>query len=207
MSYLPSPTTSRGVSTRRKILRAAELEFGESGYHSASISSITRRAGVAQGTFYLYFPSKEDALRELVRRMGRELRRFLSSRTEGARDRLEQERLGLRAFIEFARAHPNLYKVVMEAQFVDDRIYREYYETLATSYAQGLRGAQQRGEVRQGDAEAQAWALMGIAHFLGLRYAIWREEDPSEQTMEAIYALIENGLQPRAAKTPGGDER
>jgi len=173
LSELPQPTTARGEATRGRLLAAAEQEFGEKGFHAASVSSITGRAGVAQGTFYLYFPSKEDILRELVRHMGRELRHALTEATEGLAHRLEVEREGFAAFVRFSLENKNLYRVVMESQFVDENIYREYYQTLADAYAAGLERAQQRGQVRPGDAEVQAWALMGIAHFLGLRYAIW----------------------------------
>src|SRR5690606_31723589 len=94
LSELPQPSTARGEATRARLLAAAESEFGENGFHAASVASITRRAGVGQGTFYLYFPSKEDALRELVRHMGRELRRALTEATAGLDHRLEVERRG-----------------------------------------------------------------------------------------------------------------
>jgi len=47
------PATARGEATRRKLLAAAEIEFGARGFHAASVSSITTRADVGQGTFYL----------------------------------------------------------------------------------------------------------------------------------------------------------
>jgi AcrR family transcriptional regulator len=200
---LPQPATARGEATRRKLLEAAELEFGERGFHAASISSITGRAGVAQGTFYLYFPSKEEILRELVRYMGRELRRSLSEATRACRDRLEVERTGLRAFIEFSLAHENLYRVVMQSQFVDESVYREYYRTLADAYSQGLARAHEAGEIRSGDPEAQAWALMGIAHFLGLRYAIWERREPPAEALETLFELIAGGLAPSDAAQGG----
>lgn len=194
MNELPRPTTARGVATRRKLLEAAEAEIGEKGFAKSSVAGITRRAGVGQGTFYLYFPSKDDALRELVRHMGRSLRRALSEATAGMTGRIQVERRGLEAFIAFALKHQNLYRVVMESQFVDESIYREYYQTLADAYAANLRQAQQEREVRQGDAEAQAWALMGLAHFLGLRYAIWEHKAPPKTVMRTAFELIESGL-------------
>lgn len=200
MADLPQPVTARGEATRRKLLEAAELEFGERGFHAASISSITGRAGVAQGTFYLYFPSKEEILRELVRYMGRKLRRSLSEATQGGRGRLEIERLGLRAFVDFSLEHENLYRIVMQSQFVDEGIYREYYRTLAAGYSAALEHAQEKGEIRSGDAEAQAWALMGIAHFLGLRFAIWEKSGPTQQAMETLYEFIEGALAPKAGR-------
>lgn len=196
MSSLPQPVTRRGEATRQKLLAAAELEFGEKGFHAASVASITMRAGVGQGTFYNYFPSKEDALRELVRHMGRELRRSLSEATRGAKDRLEVERLGVRAFTDFSRGHQNLYRIVMESQFVDEAIYREYYERLADGYTRALREAQAAGEVATGDPGAQAWALMGIAHFTGLRYGIWQQGEPDGEALDTISSFISRALSP-----------
>ena len=206
LSSLPQPATARGEATRQKLLSAAEGEFGERGFNRASVSSITKRAGVGQGTFYLYFPSKEDILRELVRHMGRALRRALAEATgaeaTGAEaigevgGRLELERVGFRAFFRFCLAHENLYRVVMESQFVDERVYREYYETLADAYGAGLEAAQAQGEVRAGDAAAQAWALMGVAHFLGLRHAIWEGREPPDEVMETAFDFLTHGLSP-----------
>ena len=154
---------------------------------------------MGQGTFYLYFPSKEEILRELVRNMGRELRRSLSEATRDAADRLEVERLGLRAFVRFSLDHENLYRVVMQSQFVDERIYREYYQTLASAYSRGLEQAQEQGQIRAGNAESQAWALMGIAHFLGLRYAIWEKSEPPEEAMQTLFEMVSLGLAPDGA--------
>lgn len=196
MPELPQPMTARGEATRQRLLDAAEAEFGEKGFHGASVSSITRRARVAQGTFYLYFPSKEAILRELVRHMGAELRGALSAASEGLTERLEVERAGFEAFLAFSREKKNLYKIVMQSQFVDASIYREYYETLAAAYAVGLRRAQSLGQVRAGDAETQAWALMGVAHFLGLRYAIWEDRVPPEAVMRSAFDFVAHGLSP-----------
>jgi len=194
LANLPQPATARGEATKRKLIEAAEKEFGERGFHSASVVSITQRAGVAQGTFYLYFPSKEEVLRELVREMGRKLRRTLAEATHGVEGRLEAERAGFQAFVRFSLEEENLYRVVMQSQFVDESIYREYYRTLAAAYAEGLREAAQKGEIRDGDAEARAWALMGVAHFLGLRYAIWEGMEPPAEVMEVTFDFIERGL-------------
>ena len=194
MNQLPHPSTARGEATRRKLLEASEAEIGENGFARTSVAAITRRAGVGQGTFYLYFPSKADALRELVRHMGHGLRRTLAEATAGLADRLEVEHRGLEAFLRFSLEHQNLYRVVMESQFVDEEIYREYYQTLADSYEANLAAAQRRGEVGGGDPAAQAWALMGIAHFLGLRYAIWDKRLPPESVMRTAKEFVRRGL-------------
>ena len=116
--------------------------------------------------------------------------------TEAAGNRLEVERLGLRAFTAFSRKHQNLYRIVMESQFVDEQIYREYYERLADGYTRALTEAQQAGEIAAGDATAQGWALMGIAHFTGLRYGIWAEDEPDEAALSTLNDFVVRALKP-----------
>jgi AcrR family transcriptional regulator len=193
---LPAPKTKRGERTRQKILDAAEREIGRKGFAEASISTITSEAAVGQGTFYLYFRSKEDVLRELVLRMGRRLRRHLTLAIADASSRLDAERRGLRAFLEFVRANPDLYRVVAESQFVDPAIFRRYYEEFAASYRTGLLAAEANGEIRPGDAEVRAWALMGISDMVGRRFALWDEKMPLKRVAEAAYALVAEGLGP-----------
>ena len=106
----PQPKTDRGERTRQKILAAAGSEIGKRGFSVTSISDITAAAGVGQGTFYIYFQSKEDVLRELVLQMGRELRQHLSDATTGTKTRLDAEREGLLAFIEFVRANLSAFR-------------------------------------------------------------------------------------------------
>ena len=65
-----APRTERGRRTVRKLLEAAAQEFGQRGFHEAAITGITSRAGVALGTFYTYFESKEELFRALVREPG-----------------------------------------------------------------------------------------------------------------------------------------
>jgi AcrR family transcriptional regulator len=190
------PKTRRGRETREKLLQAAEVEFGERGYHEGSIAEITRRAGVAMGTFYVYFASKEAVFRALVEHMGRETRAHIARRVADAPDRLVAERIGLLAFLEFARVHTNLYRIVMESQFVAEDAYRAYYEVFAAGYRRNLEQAAERGEIAPGDGEVRAWSLIGLSVFLGMRYAAWEPDAPLEPVVEAAFGLVERGLAP-----------
>ncbi|MCH4272067.1 TetR/AcrR family transcriptional regulator [Kerstersia gyiorum] len=189
-----TPKTARGARTRAQILRAAEATIGTLGYHRAGISDITRAAGVAQGTLYCYFSGKEEILRELVRDMGREVRAHLAAETLHAKDRLEAEEKGLHAFLKYLMEHPSLYRVLQEAQSVDESIYREYYESFGRGYVRLLSDATRKGEIRPGNDEIRVWALMGMAHFLGLRYSIWKQDMPFEAIVETMSGMFRHGL-------------
>jgi AcrR family transcriptional regulator len=114
-----------------------------------------------------------------------------------APDRLQAERLGIRAFLQFVRDNPNLYRVVAESQFVDPAIHRAYYEEFAAGYRAGLEEAEARGEISAGDAEVRAWALMGVTDMVGRRYSLYDQRGPLEAAAEAAFDFIAQGIAPR----------
>jgi AcrR family transcriptional regulator len=202
-----TPVTARGEATRRRILDAAEDVFGETGYYEASVSEITRRAGVAQGTFYIYFHSKRETFVELIEDIGERLRAATSAAIQDAPDRIEAERLGFAAFFRFVYEHRRIYRIVEDAGRVAPEAVREYYRRIGAGYERGLHAAIAAGQVRGTDVEAIGYALMGIGHFLALRWIIWPTEDAdrhkqSEQTtvpdavFEAVLEFIARGLSP-----------
>lgn len=193
----PAPPTARGRKTRQKLLDAAETLFGTQGFHATSVGDITRSAGVAQGTFYLYFESKEEIFRQLVRHLSTQLRRSLAKAVSGATNRIDIEELGVREFIRFSAEHRELYQIVSESQFIDPAVFRWYYERLARGYALGLRNAMDRGEVERSDPETLAYCLMGASHFLGIRWISWEEREPPETVVQATVDFIRRALEPR----------
>ncbi len=194
------PKTRRGRETRNKLLDAAEKEFGERGYHEAAISGITQRAGVALGTFYVYFDSKEEIFRALVAHMGHLTRTWIAERVAESPDRLTAERQGIEAFMDFVRGHGNLYQIISEAQFVAEDAYRDYYMGFAEAYRQNLERAAGKGEIRQGDYDVWAWALLGMSVFLGMRFALWDDTRSSKDMAAAVADLIASGMLPESGK-------
>lgn len=190
------PKTQRGIKTRNKLLQAAETEFGEKGFHEGAISGITYRAGVALGTFYTYFDSKEEIFRALVYYMSERIRHWVAERVADAPDRLAAERLGLEAYIEFVRQHKGLYRIITEAEFIANEAFREHYEGFARAYQANLKKAGARGEIRMRDDEVWSWAIIGINVFLGMRYAEWDESRPASEIAESVADLISDGLRP-----------
>lgn len=186
--------TRRGEKTRAELLEAAEDVFGEVGYEQASIAEITRRAGVALGTFYVYFPNKQVVFVELVDELGRRLRAALAAAVDRTAPRLEIERAGFKAFFQFAARHHNLYRIVRQAEFVDVAAYRRYYQTLADAYAHGLKQAIAKKEIAPVDPEVAAWALMGIADMLGMRFVLWDSPEALDRVVDQVMGFVAHGL-------------
>src|SRR5438067_7404609 len=172
-----TPRTARGERTLRKILDAAREEFGQRGFSETSIVGITQRAGVALGTFYTYFDSKEALFQALVRDMSAQVRDNVGPAFNQATDGLDGERRALEAFLKFVRDHRDIYRIIDESEFVEPAVYREHYETTATRIAARLSAARDKGEISASftdeELDVLAWGMMGANVFLGLRFAVW----------------------------------
>jgi AcrR family transcriptional regulator len=184
-----------GEATRQTLLAAAERLFGQAGFHQTSISSITFVAGVAQGTFYLYFPSKVAVFVELAREINRQFRLTERAALAELVDRREIERVGFRTFFRFIDAHQGAYRILREAEWVDPTTGRWYYERLARGYVRGLRDGVDRGEIRTLALEPLAYALLGVGHSV----ALWRQVNGtgtkiSEATVDGLLDILERGL-------------
>jgi AcrR family transcriptional regulator len=192
-----APRTPRGERTLRKILDAARDEFGQRGFSDSSIVGITQRAGVALGTFYTYFDSKEAVFQALVSDMSAQVRDHVAPAFRNASDALDGERLALESFLRFARKHRDVYRIIDEAEFVDPVSYREHYDTTVKRIAARLAAARDKGEVAgdlsDRDLEILAWAIMGANVFLGLKFAVWSSAD-SERIADVTSRLLRHGL-------------
>ena len=200
---VPGPT--RGRRTRRRLLDAAEEVFAEHGYHDASIVRIVERAGVAQGTFYIYFRSKQEIFEELVGDLSSRLRHTLSNAVaSGGGDRYEAERRGFAAFFRFTAEHPALYKVIREAEFVAPEAQRRHYEKIIEGYVRALDAAVDKGEVDPCDTTVLAWALIAVGQLIGMRWIVWdgKGELP-EDVFEQCMLVVRRMLAPPEASTAG----
>jgi TetR/AcrR family fatty acid metabolism transcriptional regulator len=85
--------TVRKEAKREQILDAAVLEIARRGYYGTTVATIARRAGVADGTIYLYFNNKEDLLisvfERATQRFSDEARRIVED-DAGAEDKLRR---------------------------------------------------------------------------------------------------------------------
>jgi len=188
---------AKGLETRRRLLDAAERVFGDVGFYDASIVKITEAAGVAQGTFYLYFASKQEIFEELVRDLNARVRRAMQEAAAGGSDRIEAERLGFRGYFRFTADHPALYRIIRQAEFVSPATLQYHYDKITEGYVEALRAAMERGEVARGEPEVLAWALMAIGEMLGMRWMLWQGNDEMPpRVLNQLDDLLVRVLQP-----------
>jgi AcrR family transcriptional regulator len=155
-----------GISTRARLLRAAREVIENGGYGAASVMAIADRAGVAAGTLYRHFASKEDLFVEVFRLVcsgeERAMRSAAAATVEGASS-VERLEAVLATFAQRALRNRRLAWALI-AEPVDTRVDAErlaYRERYAAIVAETLRAAIAAGEIPAQDVEFTAAALVG----------------------------------------------
>jgi AcrR family transcriptional regulator len=195
----------RGDQTRTRILDAAGEVFGLRGYHGASIIEITRQAGVGLGTFYLYFPSKLDIYKQLLRSLQSEFIQEARKATEGLTDQRVVVQNAFRAYFDWMAARPNILRMFREAEFVDPSLLAELYRAPAQAYMDRLSRAMELGYVDPIDPEVLAWCLMGMTEFCTLRWIVWPRDDEFDRARYDVFVELVSrvlGVGSRNNETP-----
>lgn len=188
------PKTNLGLTKIHALLEAAEKLFTQAGFFEVSVSDICKEAHTAVGTFYIYFDSKTDIYRYLVERYKRNIKLQLAQSISGCTTRLEMEREGIKCFVRYSVANPNVYNIIWGSLAVEKQMFEDYYVSFARSYARAL--AKARDELSVDDVTTMAYMLMGITNFLGLK-AIFEGMTDSEidhAIDNAIIPILENGM-------------
>ncbi|MUK88468.1 TetR family transcriptional regulator [Ornithinibacillus sp. L9] len=186
--------TTKGMKTRQNILQTAEQIFGEKGYFETSVAEITVRAGVAQGTYYNYFPTKKAVYDELIYQLSSSFRHHIKLAMKDKSTFEEKQRAGYLAFFEWVMNHRNLYSIVQQSVLVDINLYRWYYEKISEGFIKSIEEAIDHGECKPLDPETVAYCLMGIGQFIGMRWVFWEEKQVPTHVFDEAMEVIFNGL-------------
>ncbi len=168
MTKTPDPIQELVTAARRKqILDAATRVFAEKGFHRATIKEIAGKAGIADGTIYTYFPSKDEVLLAVLDR--------LNETTERQQHFVLGSEQDLKAFFRaylqqrMALLWPNaeVFRVVLSELLVNGQLRRQYYEqVLAPTIAVGEQFVQGQTEQPQINIPLTVRAIAGTV--LGL---------------------------------------
>jgi|TARA_R110002072_G_scaffold148389_2_gene295858 AcrR family transcriptional regulator len=166
--------------SHERLLRAATEVFGARGYHAARVSDIVAQAGVAQGTFYLHFKSKEAIFLCLIddffgRLLGETLGRFPASAVADTGELAVQLREMWCAILKHCRSEAVLTSLVLrEARAVapKTRVHvEEWFSQMVGDINGYLRALSALGLVRKGLTDASAWAIFGLIE-RAIHYAV-----------------------------------
>ncbi|MDI4233038.1 helix-turn-helix domain containing protein [Bradyrhizobium sp. Arg237L] len=199
----------RNAWTKQKIFDAATKVVGKYGYAEASVARITEEAGVAQGTFYNHFESRQELLEQLLPKIGLDMVRFIHART-GTAHTAQQEIERFSAFFDFILEVPEFLRILNEAEFFAPIGYQKHFDNISTAYVRILGRARQAGEIidfSHEEFEAIVQMLMGARGYLSRRYSYagGKVTAPPDHVISAYRKLVTRGLFNRASEDNGHD--
>src|SRR5678815_5713534 len=97
---------------RERILDAAEKIFARDGFFAAKVADVAKDAGVADGTIYLYFKSKDDLLISLFERRMRQLNETLRKTIASVPSPREQLRAIIKMYLQLVHDEPTAAEVL-----------------------------------------------------------------------------------------------
>jgi AcrR family transcriptional regulator len=184
---------------RTQILGIAKAVFAEKGYHDARIDDIVVRAGVARGTFYLYFADKRAIFAHLVDAF---LQRLVGAiRTieldDPAVRPMEEFRDNLLRVVGVFAEDPSMAQVILSAAVgLDadfDRKLADFYEPVRALLESALEQGEAAGIVRPGNHRLRSYALLGAFKELLYQVVVRKVESDTDALVTSTLDLVTRG--------------
>lgn len=185
---------------RLQILAAARDVFAKRGYHQTTIDDIVLSAGVARGTFYLYFEDKRAVFVDLIDRFAAKLTMAIGRivTDDASRPVANQVKENIRAIIRTCLAERTMTKILFTGALgIDpefDRKIATFYDTVVQLLTESLRDGQALGIVA--DGEPRVLAYLSIGAFKELLYQavlLGLSEESSEVLLQQMYNFLRQG--------------
>lgn len=193
----PRGRQAQRLETRQRVYDAAMAEFKRSGVADADIAAIISAAGVARGTFYFHFPTKEHVLeeieRDLVTRLAGDLSRFVAAAPDVWATLSEVVRLVLAAESRFGT---RLFRDVLALHFSQTRppgFGKPTDHPLVALVAQQIARAQREGVVRA-EANPENSALFFLMGFYALLVTNHDSKPARGRVLDEFVANTRHGL-------------
>ncbi|HYZ28638.1 MAG TPA: TetR/AcrR family transcriptional regulator [Thermoleophilaceae bacterium] len=142
------PLRADASRNRRALIDAARTVFERDGFVDARVTDIAEEAGLAHGSFYSHFDSKEDALATVLAEVEEEMLHPRSAHLSSDEDPVAAIEAANRAYLEAYRRNAKLMAVLEQVATVDERfrrLRRRRTAAFVKRNADGIRRLQERG--------------------------------------------------------------
>lgn len=200
---MPRPKKTRREKledTRRSLFSAAIEVVGEDGYAAASVTRITARAMVANGTFYNYFENRQDLFDQLLPALGDRLLEHIRGRLDDSVTGLERERIRITAYFDFCRNTPGFLRILNEAEVFAPAAYHRHVRQFYEGYRRSLQRSLAKGEIEglsEDDLGPVVFMLMGMRSYMTMlhKYEYIEHDTLTVERLIDVYCkLVSEGM-------------
>ena len=181
------------------MLAHARDVFARRGYHDANVDEIVKAAGVARGTFYLYFEDKRAVFEEIIDRFIAKLAMSILrvDPRDPSRDVTWQVRENIRRIVHLLLEDRATTKILLsDALGVDvafDRKLHSFYDEVSKLLEESLREGQDLKIVERGDVTMYACMTLGALKELVYQVVIRDWDTPEEELVAEVLTFLRRG--------------
>ena len=180
---------------REQILKSAATLFGKKGYHATSISDIIKEAGIARGTFYLYFKNKRAIFDEILDMLVVQIKGCIRTveLSPGAPPVKAQIIANVTRVVRLLTTNRALLSILLEGAVGLDKGFAakltDFYEQIAKSVDGSLRLGQQMGLIRP--CNSRTAALTGLGALKEVLHDALRSEKEIDDLEQLVSELLD----------------
>jgi AcrR family transcriptional regulator len=190
----------KSIDKRKKILESAEYLFAKHGYHATEVEEIAKSAGMAKGTIYNYFKSKENILLSVLESGVQELSIKMAEGIEQIDDTVEKIKKGIQIYVGFFEEHLPLLKIFISEQIQfkmkEGQDFHKRIFAKLTHLEEVITKAVEENKLNKVDPFVAASSLFGMINFTVNRELIMGKKFSAKHTTEQITKIFLEGMLP-----------
>ena len=183
---------------RTEILEAAKEIFSSTGFHKADMNEIAKRANIAKGTVYLYFPSKKELFIAVIKEGLENLSKKIMDDGENIDDSVEKIKKAISTYMLFFKHHQALYRILLhpDLELIDSiaETMKDIKLSKLPHLAETLKKGIEKGQIRNVDEEAVGYMILGMIDLLLYQWLSNNGEEPIENKIEQIIEVLFKGI-------------
>jgi len=185
---------------KQEIINSAIQLFAQKGFHHTNIQDIAQGAGIATGTFYIYYSNKRELFMEVVDEVIRSIIGEIAEVIKKEKDPIKRTALRARVFFENYQRYTEILnqlraEIAGEDSWAQEKVKKIYWE-LTKPLIREAQQAIQQNVIRRLDPDLLAFALIGMVEILCLRISLDKKYS-FEQVMLFMLDMLMKGLSPK----------
>ncbi|MFZ5987123.1 MAG: TetR/AcrR family transcriptional regulator [Bacillota bacterium] len=190
--------TKKSEETKSRILKAAEQLFIENGFDKTPVSQIVKKAGVAQGTFYLYFPTKDDVLLDIIRDHLRDMLLCITQYINPLIPSLDDIDNVIKAFVQFMNKHKDIMKLLHKSSIAniisEGKSLAEFEGSLLSPIKEWVENGIRKGIIRKQSPQLSTYFIYLLSHTVLEKAFLFEYPAPLETIAPELANFIKGAL-------------
>ena len=183
---------------RADILEAAEEVFSLNGYHKADMNEIAKKASIAKGTVYLYFPSKKELFISIIKDGLETLAKKIKEEVENIDNSVEKIKKAISTQMLYLKNHQGLYRILLQpdSELMDDvfKTMKDIRLSKLPRLAEGIKEGIKEKQIRNLDETSLSFMILGMIDMTLYHWLTNPNEESIEKKIDLLIDVLFNGI-------------